>query len=193
MPLVSSYFCQLAILTTNRFGQLAICSAYHLLNLPFAQLAICSTYHLLNLPFAPLAIISTCFYINLPLVSSYLCWLAILTSNQFGQLAILSFYHFTNTPISQLAILPSYCLVNFYITPIQTSAFLFNLMIKPFTLTTMTWIIFLANIVNFRTKTWPNFSKMIKALIYLNITLGPVLTIGPGPNIDFNWTVSHSL
>jgi hypothetical protein len=30
------------------------------------------------------------------------------------------------------------------------------------------------------------FSKMIKAIIYLNILLGPVLTIGPGPNIDFN-------
>ncbi len=55
-------------------------------------------------------------------------------------------------------------------------------MIKPFTSITMTNLV---NDVNFRTKTWPNLSKTIKALIYLNIILGFVLTIGPGPNIDF--------
>jgi hypothetical protein len=56
-------------------------------------------------------------------------------------------------------------------------------MIKPLTSITMTN---LANDVNFQTKTWANFSKMIKAIMYFNILPGLVLTISPGMNIDFN-------
>jgi hypothetical protein len=50
----------------------------------------------------------------------------------------------------------------------------------------MTSIVFLANDNNFQAKTWPNFYKMIKAIIYFNILPGLVLTIGPGLNVDFN-------
>ncbi len=97
----------LFILSTFQFGQLAILSTCHFINLPFYQLAILSTCHFINLPFYQLAIISTCHFthssFNQLTISIIQCFINL----QFDHTAICLTYHFVSLQFRQLTILPT--------------------------------------------------------------------------------------